>query len=374
MLYPINPLETHYQNDLLGLAQWQRRMLVYLRSVAVFDMTTLRSNLGADFADWLNSSLLTTNKKQKRAFNRFKQAMEQYARRDGGEKQTVIDDFDHDQTFAANLNNSRFIFAFSPDLSQTHELAKTLLNAFYEFLTWEIPGVLLPSGANLHRQHLVENYIAQNPLLRSICPCCDNRWPEPQQSRGTSQTLEHFFHKEEHATICLHPSNLIPICYICNGRRDNKEALAPSATTTLTIDEIFYPLERAAIDYAELKLRGPLLHEPAQFIFENSAARTDDWSNAIAAYEDLYEIPSRWKARWTHIIPVATRAVQYALRSQATPIDARAFNQLVTDVIRDMEHDDTYYRYPARRWLMWARDTHPNALFADMVDRVTRMP
>lgn len=366
MLHPLNPPDRQCEDDLFALIEWQRRVLHYALCHSSFSLTTFEASLGVDFVNWFENCRRNGRRDQQRAFNNFQQNLNDLAKSDPTTKQTILDDFNHDQQFYFCLNNPKFLFAFSPTISTAHDNAKVCLNAFYEFLTWGIPDVLLPSGRSFHRQDIVESYLAQNPFLKFVCPCCDNSWPEPRKAGQTSYTLEHFFHKEEHSSICLHPYNLIPMCSICNGRRGNKEMLSTATGASLTIDSIFHPIDRPARNYAQLEFRSQRLQPDIVYLM-NSPARVDNWQTAIDSYETIYEIPSRWKTAWTEIESVASSAIHYALSAITSPVSASQFRQLLETIENDLAETHGRYKYPAGRWLAWAKQNHFDLLYDTQV-------
>jgi len=373
MLHPLKPVDRQCEDDLFSLIEWQRKTLLYARDHGQFGSDTFRDFMGNAFADWFEESITNGQKNQKKAFNNFKQNLNALAKCTPEQKQTVLDDFEHDLEFYLHLDDPDFKFAFSPGISEAHEHAKICLNAFYEFLTWGFPDSLTQSGRVFHRQDIVQSYLDQNPILETVCPCCDNSWPEPTRRNGTSYTLEHFFHKEEHATICLHPYNLVPICTVCNNRRGNKEMLDPTETESLKINQIFHPIDRPAREYAQLEFRSRQM-QPEMMYFANSPKRIDDWQTAIEAYRAIYDIPDRWQANWQQIQHTANSAIRFAL--QGLPqVNEEQFEQELSRIVKVFMPDKGgkdygRYQYPAGRWLIWAKDNYFNELYeAHVVSR-----
>lgn len=370
MLHLLNPPDRQCEDDLFALVEWQRKTLLYARDHDRFRSNTFRSSLGDDFADWFEDSRRNGHGNQRKAFNNFQQNLNALAKCDLSDKQMVLDDFEHDQNFYFHLDDPDFIFAFSPSLSVAHDKAKVCLNAFYEFLTWEYPAALVASQRDFHRQDIVESYLERNPTLLSVCPCCDNSWPEPSRANRTPYTLEHFFHKDEHASICLHPYNLIPMCGVCNGRRGNKDVLSPTEEEDLSIDQIFHPIERPVRKYAHLQFRSRHL-KPEIMNFVNLPTRIDDWQTAIDAYEAVYEIPKRWETNWNEIQRTAFSAIQYALQAlqhDGAAIDQALFGQQIERIIETFMQDYGRYQYPAGRWLVWAKQHKLEHLYEILVE------
>lgn len=365
MLHPLNPPDRQCEDDLFSLIEWQRKMIVYARDHTQFQLNTFRQFMGDDFANWFEASRTNGQQDQKKAFNNFQQNLNALAKCDLSQKQMVLNDFEHDQNFYFHLDDPIFMFAFSPQISTAHEKAKICLNSFYEFLTWGFPGCLMASHCDFYRQDIVQNYLDQNPILLSICPCCDNSWPEPSRANKTPYTLEHFFHKEEHPTICLHPYNLVPMCGVCNGRRGNKEMLSPTGNVDITINQIFHPLERPVCNYAQLEFRSRSL-KPELMSFVNLPTRIDDWQSAIDAYEAVYEIPSRWRASWSEIENTASQAILHALQASfriGGPISRERFSQELELIERTLMQNYGRYQYPAGRWLAWAKANYMEKLY-----------
>jgi hypothetical protein len=371
MLHPLKPVDRQCEDDLFGLIDWQRKTLTYAYKHDQFRSDIFRTFMGDAFADWFEESLANGHDKQKKTFNNFQQKLNALVKCDPTQKQIVLEDFEHDLDFYFHLDDSDFIFGFSPGISDAHKHAQVCLNAFYEFLTWEIPGALTKSGRNFHRRDIVRSYLDQNPILAIVCPCCDNSWPEPKRENGTPHTLEHFFHKEAHPTICLHPYNLIPVCDICNGRRGNKEMLCPTVDADLAISQIFHPIERPAREYAQLEFRSRRL-QPEMMYFVNSPKRIDDWQAAIDAYRELYDIPRRWQTNWTQVQQTANSAIRYALQGlqhASGLITPEQFERELSAIVKTFMPDNGgghygRYQYPAGRWLLWAKENYLNELYA----------
>jgi len=371
MLHPLKPVDSQCEDDLLALIDWQRKTLAYACNYTRFRSDAFRAFMGDAFADWFEDSLANGHDKQQKAFNKFRQNLEGLVKCDPIQKQMVLDDFEHDLDFYLHLENPDFMFAFSPGISDAHEKAKVCLNAFYEFLTWEIPSTLTKSGRSFHRQDIVQSYLDQNPILSAVCPCCDNIWPEPTHENGTPYTVEHFFHKEEHPTICLHPYNLIPMCGACNGRRGNKEMLCPTGDEDVAISQVFHPIDRPVREYAQLEFRSRRL-QPEMMYFANSPKRVDDWQTAIEAYKAIYDIPGRWQVNWNHVQHTANSAIRYALqglRRMNPLVTLDQFEQELNAIVKTFmpdkgEIDYGRYQYPAGRWLTWAKENYLNELYA----------
>ncbi|MCL4266662.1 MAG: hypothetical protein KJ069_25950 [Anaerolineae bacterium] len=367
MLHPLNPPDRQCEDDLFALIELQRKTLTYALNHNQFGFDTFRIFMGDDFFDWFEDGRNNGQRDQKKAFNNFHQNLIALTKFDAAKKQTILDDFDHDQNFYFHLDDHDFMFAFSPVISAAHENAKACLNSFYEFLSWGFPAILMPSGRVFYRQDIVQSYIDRNPILVKVCPCCDNSWPEPDRAHKTPYTLEHFFHKDEHPTICLHPYNLIPMCRVCNGRRGKKEMLSPKDDIDLSIDQIFHPLERPVRKHADLEFRSRRL-EPEIMRFVNLPTRIDDWQIAINAYEDVYEIPSRWQANWREIESAASNAISYAIQGVGVPVSRIRFGQELDRIVETFMRDYGRYQYPAGRWLIWAKTNYFDALYSAHVE------
>jgi hypothetical protein len=374
MLHPIKLTDRQCEDDLFALIGWQRKILQYAISHERFRDDTFRAFMGDDFFIWFEESRNNGVKDQKKAFNKFQQHLNALAKCEVTAKQTILNDFEHDQDFCFHLDDPDFVFAFSPEISPAHEEAKVCLNAFYEFLNWGFPPTLIPSDRTFYRQNIVQSYLEQNPILLKVCPCCDNSWPEPDQASKTPYTLEHFFHKKEHPSICLHPFNLIPMCRVCNRRRDDKDVLSPTGEFDLSMDQIFHPLERPVRNYVQLEFRSRRL-EPELMNFVNLPTRIDDWQIAINAYEDIYEIPSRWQVSWLEIQTVANNAIYYALQAlqrAGVSVSRDQFGQELDKITETLMHDYGRYQYPAGRWLAWAKTNYLDALYAAHVEPESR--
>lgn len=104
MLHPLKPPDRQCEGDLIALIAWQRKTLQYARDHTQFLRDTFRQFMGDDFVDWFEDSRRNGHKKQKTAFNKFKQSLEDLVKCDSNQKQMVLNDFEHDQDFYLHLD------------------------------------------------------------------------------------------------------------------------------------------------------------------------------------------------------------------------------------------------------------------------------
>lgn len=346
MLHRLKPPTESVESNLFALVDRQRQLLDYARRHNTYNEQLLDAELGHSFASWLTA----------RRQNDLLEALKQLIICSEAEKDDVLNGFDHDQEFWAPVDESLFQFAFSPTKTKAHEHAKKCLNTFYKSIPSLAP--LLPSPQQFRPEDIIEGYIATNPFLKLLCPCCDGSWPEQAGRERTPYTLEHFFHKDAHPTVCLHPYNLIPVCGVCNTRRGNKEVLESDSEKSLGIHKIFHPLFRPAKEYVELQYYSRGLN-PERLQFVNLPTQLDDWREAIEVYDLVYEIPKRWQGQWHQIdevIGIQIRAgLQGYLSREQPPISLSDFEGIISRIIKDLKEPPGRYQYPAHRWLEWAK-------------------
>ncbi|MCA9872846.1 MAG: hypothetical protein KC441_04310, partial [Anaerolineales bacterium] len=339
-------------DDLLALIDRQRQLLEFACNQDQFDESVLRADLGDQFAGWILRHSDLSN------------SLTQLLSCVQADKAKVLADFDHDQNFWDQMDDSTFKFAFSLDKSTAHKKAKECLNFFYGAIS--ATGPLFPTPKQFKRADIINGYIETNPLLRFICPCCDGNWPELSGKDKTPYTLEHFFHKEAHPTICLHPFNLIPMCEVCNSRRGDKEVLGTAPGIQVGAHKIFHPLFRPAKEKVELQYYSPDLR-PERLQFVNLPTQLDDWREAIAVYDRLYEIPQRWQERWDEIDSVISIQLRTALEAhrymQQTPLSLIDFERLLGGIIKSLNEHNGRYQYVAQRWLVWAKQYYLERLY-----------
>ncbi|MEM7118486.1 MAG: hypothetical protein AAF614_39050 [Chloroflexota bacterium] len=347
MLHRLSPPAVQVEENLFALVGRQRQLLHFACSHTDYDEGAFRSELGDSFADWIQAG------RHSCLLDDFKQLISCAT----VDKRLVLADFNHDQKFWEQSDSATFQFAFSPSKTAAHQHAKECLNAFYKSLN--SLARLLPVPQQFKRKNVVDGYIATNPFLARICPCCEGDWSEQVSRSQTPYTLEHFFHKGEHPTICLHPYNLIPMCDVCNSRRGNKEMLHSETGTYIGIDKIFHPLLRPAIECVELQYYSIDLNKPEKLKFVNLPTQLDDWSEAIEGYNFVYEIPKRWQERWNEIDGIIATQVRVALNahyySQQSPISRIDFERILSGIILGLNKSAARYHYPAQRWLTWAK-------------------
>lgn len=352
MLHRLNPPTAQIEDDLLALVERQRQLLTFACNHDHFDESALRVTLGDQFTEWILRHSDLRN---------FLTHLLSCAPADKAE---VLADFDHDQEYWAQLNDSTFQFSFSPNKSDAHQYAKECLNCFYTLINSS--ARLLSPPRQFKRADIIDGYIQENLFLKQICPCCDGNWPEKPGRNDTPYTLEHFFHKEEHPTICLHPYNLVPMCDVCNSRRGNKEVLESAPGIQVGVHKIFHPLFRPAKENVELQYYSPDLR-PERLQFVNLPTQLGDWSEAITVYDRLYEIPQRWQERWDEIDSVISMQVRTALEAhkymQQTPPTLIDFERLLGGVINALNEHNGRYQYVAQRWLVWAKQYYLERLY-----------
>lgn len=343
MLHPLNPLPVDVERKLLTLVDRQRELLEFAVNHTVFDPSDFRKTCGDGFADWLNEKQYTG------VLNNLKQLIQCPQ----SEKEQVLSDFDHDQEFW--LNESSFQFSFDPQKTGAHKAAKGCLNPFFEkFYRFDL---LLRDSESLVKRDIFEGYVKKNPSVRGVCAFCDGSMKKDQpRQRFRDYTLEHFFQKDQHPSICLHPYNLIPCCEICQEERGNKEALELNGAP-LKFGDIFHPLLRPARERVELQYYSYDL-EPEDLKFVD--AYLEDCSKGVAVYSQLYRVPQRWKELWMEIDDVVKGRLAGLIEnhkySNNAEVTLRDFEQMIHIAIRSLQPFTNRYAYPACRWLMWARN------------------
>lgn len=356
MLHPLNPPACI--SELNHLIDWQKKVLEYARDHSRHDWSTFRSVLGDDFTDFiLNNQNLSGN--WGKAFRRFEQDLSRLVKCPRQDKQKVITDFNHDQTFFAHLDDLNFTFAFPHSISDAHKEAKNCLNAFYEFLSVGYPHALVPThvGSLFRKQDVVVGYKQTNEFVEYVCPCCDSQWTDTPGGNEEGYTLEHYFHKKMYPSICLHPFNLVPMCSGCNSRRGEKDALNPDPSLRLLYTEIFHPIHRPVRNHAELTYQSTANGRELMG-FTDLPGQSSSWADAIDAYGLLYEIPDRWQTLWKRVEQRIDRSLKACLRHfelEGKSLNVALFSTAIDRAIIDLEENFEHFNYPAARWLRWAK-------------------
>lgn len=359
MLHPLEALPTEVETKLLALVDRQQELLEFavntssntrlLRDHGSYDFTEaaetlLRSKLGDNFTDWL--SLVE--------YTGIRINLERLVGHSKADKESVLRDFDHDQAFWLDDDPS-FRFAFDPRKSAAHGAAKGCLNPFFErFFGFEL---LLPDGTGFRKREIYDGYVSKNPTIDRVCGFCDGSMKRDRPKRQRKEyTLEHFFHKELHPSICMHPYNLIPCCDVCNDLRGEHEVLEVDGRA-LALGEIFHPLLRPARENVELRYYSDDL-QPEELEFMR--IHVEAWESAISVYSKLYRIPERWLEMWTDIDSVVSGRLRGLIESHRTSgndeISFNDFEKMVHAAIRSLQGYAYRFEYPAHHWLMWARN------------------
>jgi hypothetical protein len=344
MLHPLNPLPPELEDKLLKLIDRQRELLLFAVNHGAFDDDVLRESLGDRFTEWLHIDKYTG----------VLIYLEQLVGSPQADKESVLRDFDHDQEFWLGDDPS-FQFAFDPNSTDAHKAAKGCLNPFFEeFFGFDL---LLTNGTGFRKRDIYDGYVLTNSTVDRVCGFCDGSMKRDRPKRqGRDYTLEHFFHKESHPSISMHPYNLVPCCEVCNKERGNREALEVDGRV-LTLGEIFHPLLRPARENVELRYYSQGL-EPEELEFIR--IDREEWESAITVYSELYRIPERWLELWADIDGVVGGRLRALIdlhrNSQGAGITPIAFEQMVHSVLRSLQDYTARYEYPAHYWLMWARN------------------
>lgn len=366
MLHPLNPPTCI--TELQELINWQRKVLIYARDHSSFNRGSYAAAMGADFLAFIAQGKTFSGNSSK-PFKDFESALEQLTNCPLTNKQQVVADFEHDQKFYTYLDDPSFQFALRPAKSKAHQLAQKCLVTFYEFLSSGLPQVLVPAHVKsiFRKPDIVEGYKQTNDFVEYVCPCCDSQWTDVPGANREGYTLEHYFHKEEYPSICLHPLNLVPMCTGCNNRRHNKDALNPRGSLPIPYDEVFHPLYRPVRRHAELTyIPSASGREQMQFIALPSERK--NWVNAIDGYGIMYQIPDRWHRLWKRVEQRADRTVRACIRlvtRDGRPLDQTVFKTVLDDAIYDLETNYEHFNYAAARWLRWARQHKFQDLYRD---------
>ncbi|MGB1250553.1 MAG: hypothetical protein ACPG8W_08090 [Candidatus Promineifilaceae bacterium] len=343
MLHPLKPPIKQVEDRLLDLIEWQEKLLVFAANHTDANETALRTALGDVFTDWL----------MEKRYTGLRNSLAELVTCPASDKQAVLQDFEHDQNFWLGDPSFRFAYDMRTD---AHKFGRKCLNLFYEiFYAFD---KLLQIDEPFKRTNLYEGYLSNNPNLARVCPFCDGSFTRelPKKGKITKVTLEHFFHKAAHPTICLHPHNLFPCCAICNSQRADQEMLWLDEAP-LSMGDIFHPILNPARNNIEIRYYSRDIHSPDDLEFVK--IYKEDWHKAIGVYSTLYRIPARWKELWTEVESVVQTRLWAAIDNHRDSGNAAPslveFDNMIGLIIRSLKRYSNRYEYPAHRWLVWVR-------------------
>ncbi|MDD5368040.1 MAG: hypothetical protein PHQ40_03050 [Anaerolineaceae bacterium] len=355
----------------------QRKTLEYSCAFTAYNDVDYGNFVGADFVAWLNSRRFTRDEQDK-CVRKFFQDFPRFLNCDPAQKQQVLKDFIHDQSFFRFLDDSTFKFFFSPAKSNVHTEAAKLLVYFYDFLGFagypaNVMARILGGANGFCKNDIVAGFKEINPSIEYVCPSCDNAFTDSGNGNSEGYTLEHYFPKSLYPSICLHPYNLIPICSKCNKVKGDNDPLAPKDITDtahpVPYGEVFHPIQRPVLSQAELNFSFIANCETMNFVSRDPAHL---YLPSIMAYELLYDIPPRWKVVWKRVDKRVNDSIKNALKIfiRGRQYNEQLFDEVLTYAINDLRDQcgSEYLSYPACRWLEWAKINKFNDLYASFAN------
>ncbi len=359
MLHPINPPRCLI--ELLHIVLLQQRMLEFAEANSRYTDAALQTVMPDEFVNWL-MMLKVGNDKGARTANRFIQELNAYVKCPQLEKSQILADFESDQDYYVRKEDPAFTFSLLPSKSNTYEKARDCLREFYELLSEGYPPTLVghPSGSNpFTKISIVEGYIATNPNIAYVCPCCDNAFTDSANADDQGYTLEHYFPKSLYPSVCMHPMNLIPMCSGCNSRKGNINPLNLSTTSSVirvAYQEIFHPISRPVRAVAKLHFqKSSTPPDLMEFVAKNPPPT---YMHSINAYSVMYQIPDRWQTNWVRVDHQIDRCVRHAIKRLDSQVaDEQGFSSVLDEAIQELEEGfgRDHLSYPAANWLSWAK-------------------
>jgi hypothetical protein len=370
MLHPIEPPTCMPELEILICLQ--QKLLDFAVINSTYSEADFRRAMGDDFVNWL-IGFKSPGVKTPKIINRFFQELHAYVKCSAQEKAQILQDFVSDQNYYQMISDGSFSFSLLPQKSDAHAKASECLGEFYEFLGIGFPAILVgqPAGSPpFKKESVISGCKANNPNIEYVCPCCDNAFTDSATANEQGYTLEHYFPMSLYPSICLHPLNLVPMCSGCNARKKDIDPLNPSVAPLVRVayEEVFHPIARPVRRHADLSFQSrPTVPDEMKFVSSNPPTYT----NSIAAYKILYQIPDRWEANWKRVDKQVTSYLRRALRRLNSPlIDQPLFEVALQDAITELEDDvgQNHLCYPAVKWLSWARTNKMQDLMQSFVE------
>lgn len=280
------------------------------------------------------------------------------------EKIVIKDAFFHDITYdaAENLNDPAFIFLLQPKANLPSQLAKSVgkwLESFYDVLSTKgIPSAVTGYNQDISQQVILGEFDQKNVDMR-VCPVCDGTWME-KTSTGIVGSIDHFLPRSKYPALAVHPTNILPICVICNEKiKGQKDPLSDNVIRTLR--DTVHSYYRPARDYL-----GVEISPTRKWSFVVPAGQSNVTSSQMP---DTVDIPARWEERADELDRMVSRRIKdkvEIVRQLNIPIKRDTFIQILDNLSNGMKSEwgISPLTYPATWWLLWLKQNQFEALLS----------
>lgn len=279
------------------------------------------------------------------------------------EKNGIIAAFKHDLSYVDHVDDDVFEFSLLPKAtgaSATVQSVGKWLENFYDiFVKWGIPRLLTGYHIDINQQVLLEEYNTINRNMR-VCPVCDGTWMEKGET-GIVGSVDHFLPRSSYPALSMHPSNLLPICVVCNEKfKGHKDPLTEGEKRIIA--RSFHYHLRPARSSISLEV-----NTSGGWVFKGNGSVS---SEQISCFTSVFNLPKRWEGRADEIDRIVRRRIRDRIDAwkdvtknmPLPPTDKSSMLEkllvgVLDDLDRKMENEwgETSLLYPATWWMRFLR-------------------
>lgn len=227
---------------------------------------------------------------------------------------------------------------------------------FYEALGSGVNKQLFIDGEKLDRQTFFKQFTAAN-THHFVCAICDESSFRTISGGHYHSDIEHYFPKSIYPHLACHPYNLIPICKHCN-ESIHRDIDPLQSSSRRTLGEIFLPYRAGTIGReAALKVEWPSNELYPTAVSLVPQALPSNLLQKIAAFSDIYAIPSRWEGKIDEIGELLWRRIRDFLADDlvvADVLDIETIEKKLNRLLAYMYRDDlgqAPLSFPSLWWL-----------------------
>jgi hypothetical protein len=221
---------------------------------------------------------------------------------------------------------------FPPISAKLSDALKELTKHLYEH-TSALKPVEHQASQTVHEHYQAHIRANQNSHLCYVCgTACmsQSRYGLVDDDQWRAD-YDHLLNKADYPLYAVHPKNLMPTCHICNSKAKGKKKLIHDTEDNRR--KAFYPFSvpRESCDqYVELSLVGNNLSDLSKpiDIEINWPNTTPDLNAKISAWEEVFQVPSRVKAKLT------SGFIDHIASDLDSPQDAQNFDQALRRKVR----------------------------------------
>lgn len=271
---------------------------------------------------------------------------------------------DCEETFEFYLKDSRLseeLPATNQYLSENNvpdwlQAAKEFCIYFYENLSDDgLDGSLFFANIRYNRDAFFYEFEQANPD-QYVCAICDEHDFMTILRGKYHSDIEHYFPKARYPHLACHPGNLIPICSSCNTAHRNKDPMEKEDGPRRSLSSIFLPYRDGSVqEFGAIRFSWTLTDNQDRRLENATPYRLElyiqkrnqldqGFERKLQAFDDIYDIPKRWKERIDQIGDQMWRYLHHFLMAEfpndegfANPAYVKfKMNQLMTYLFEDL--------------------------------------